>query len=104
MSEVPDMNELYVGGIHPTDMTSAEAAEEIARKQREFTKGIIEAERRSIECVNALAGLNPSALAGLIEAAESCAKHAKPERGEITLHATDWFALMDALANLRGDA
>ena len=74
------------------------------------TKSLANA-RRIVDCVNALAGLNPSALAGLIEAAErlnSVLKDA-PMTGHISeptarLIEARMAGLDTALANLRGDA
>lgn len=34
----------------------------------------------------------------LVEALEQASKNAEPKRGEVSLHATDWFKLMDLLA------
>lgn len=37
----------------------------------------------------------------LVEACEHAAKNAEPKRGEVSLHASDWMALMDALRAAR---
>jgi len=54
--------------------------------------------QRAVDCVNALAGLNPSAVAALIEAAENAVLEAPSEGGEPWL-----LALETAIANIRGE-
>ena len=79
-------------GQHPVDALHATAR----RKEQAL---IIEANaRRIVDCVNALAGLNPSGVAALIDAAENAALGAPPEGDEPWL-----LALEAAIANIRGE-
>lgn len=55
---------------------------------------------------NALAGIpDPAAFVqaarGVVEALERCAMTAEPKRGEVLIHATNWFALLDTLQTFR---
>ena len=86
-------------GQHPVDALHATV-------RRKDQASIIEANaRRIVDCVNALAGLNPSGVAALIEAAEGLHRAVNDPAGlSLSEVKSASQAVATALANIRGES
>ena len=97
MSEVPEY--LTVSRFHPHVIRSVDSLNRIADIDSDLSiEAATAVTQRLVDCWNALAGLNPSGVAALIEAAENAVLEAPSEGDEPWL-----LALEAAIANIRGE-